>query len=171
MAMDNQIATRLSSITSWLVFIVFMVIFINMSFTPRVPTESLERKVLTNFHLVVGTLLFVLSFFRVYLWVYSPPQNTQRLLPDHEYTQMHILQFMLYVTFIAQGISGILAAWSDGLILFLPGVDTVNHMLWTTSGYLHSVFGFFYIALILFIILFRIYHLVRYRVFSINIFA
>ncbi len=103
--MDNQITTKLSSITSWLVFIVFMVIFLNMSFTPRVPTESLERKVLTNFHLVVGTLLFVLSFFRVYLWVYYPPQNTQRLLPDHEYTQMHILQFMLYVAFIAQGIS------------------------------------------------------------------
>tara|TARA_B100001250_G_scaffold182405_1_gene156981 strand:- start:359 stop:868 length:510 start_codon:yes stop_codon:yes gene_type:complete len=169
--MDNQIATRLSSITSWLVFIVFVVIFINMSFAPRVPTESLERKVLTNFHLVVGTCLFVFSFFRVYLWIYSPPQNTHRQLPDHEYTQIHILQFMLYVTFIAQGISGILTAWSDGLILFLPGADTINHLLWTTSGYLHSVFGFFYIALILFIIIFRIYHLVRYRVFSINIFA
>jgi len=169
--MDNQIATRLSSITSWLVFIVFVVIFINMSFAPRVPTESLERKVLTNFHLVVGTCLFVFSFFRVYLWIYSPPQNTHRQLPDHEYTQMHILQFMLYVAFIAQGISGILTAWSDGLILFLPGADTINHLLWTTSGYLHSVFGFFYIALILFIIIFRIYHLVRYRVFSINIFA
>jgi len=169
--MDNQIATRLSSITSWLVFIVFVVIFINMSFAPRVPTESLERKVLTNFHLVVGTFLFVFSFFRVYLWIYSPPQNTHRQLPDHEYTQMHILQFMLYVAFIAQGISGILTAWSDGLILFLPGADTINHLLWTTSGYLHSVFGFFYIALILFIIIFRIYHLVRYRVFSINIFA
>mgnify|MGYP003950132535 FL=1 len=169
--MDNQITTRLSSITSWLVFIVFMVIFINMSVTPRVPTESLERKVLTNFHLVVGTLLFVFSFFRVYLWVYSPPQNKQRLLPDHEYTQIHILQFMLYVAFIAQGVSGILTAWSDGLILFLPGANTINHLLWTTSGYLHSVFGFFYITLILFIIIFRIYHLVRYRVFSINIFA
>jgi cytochrome b561 len=169
--MDNQIATRLSSITSWLVFIVFVVIFINMSFAPRVPTESLERKVLTNFHLVVGTCLFVFSFFRVYLWIYSPPQNTHRQLPDHEYTQIHILQFMLYVAFIAQGISGILTAWSDGLILFLPGADTINHLLWTTSGYLHSVFGFFYIALILFIIIFRIYHLVRYRVFSINIFA
>jgi len=169
--MDNQITTRLSSITSWLVFIVFMVIFINMSVTPRVPTESLERKVLTNFHLVVGTLLFVFSFFRVYLWVYSPPQNKQRLLPDHEYTQIHILQFMLYVAFIAQGFSGILTAWSDGLILFLPGANTINHLLWTTSGYLHSVFGFFYITLILFIIIFRIYHLVRYRVFSINIFA
>ncbi len=169
--MDNQITTRLSSITSWLVFIVFMVIFINMSVTPRVPTESLERKVLTNFHLVVGTLLFVFSFFRVYLWVYSPPQNKQRLLPDHEYSQMHILQFMLYVAFIAQGVSGILTAWSDGLILFLPGANTINHLLWTTSGYLHSVFGFFYITLILFIIIFRIYHLVRYRVFSINIFA
>ena len=169
--MDNQIAKRLSSITSWLVFIVFMVIFINMSVTPRVPTESLERKVLTNFHLVVGTLLFVFSFFRVYLWVYSPPQNKQRLLPDHEYTQIHILQFMLYVAFIAQGVSGILTAWSDGLILFLPGANTINHLLWTTSGYLHSVFGFFYITLILFIIIFRIYHLVRYRVFSINIFA
>ena len=138
--MDNQIATELSSITSWLVFIVFMVIFINMSFAPRVPTESLERKVLTNFHLVVGTLLFVLSFFRVYLWVYCPPQNTQRLLPDHEYTQMHILQFMLYVTFIAQGISGILAAWSDGLILFLPGVDTVNHLLWTSPNLFLALF-------------------------------
>jgi len=169
--MDNQITTRLSSITSWLVFIVFMVIFINMSVTPRVPTESLERKVLTNFHLVVGTLLFVFSFFRVYLWVYSPPQNKQRLLPDHEYSQIHILQFMLYVAFIAQGVSGILTAWSDGLILFLPGANTINHLLWTTSGYLHSVFGFFYITLILFIIIFRIYHLVRYRVFSINIFA
>ena len=168
---DNNIGIKLSSLTSWLVLIIFMVIFVNMSFAPRVPTESIERQILTNFHLVVGSLLLVLSFFRVYLWVYCPPQNNHRLLPDHEFTQVHILQFMLYITFIAQGISGILTALSDGIILFLPGADHVNHSVWMTSGYLHSVFGFFYISLILFIILFRIYHLIRYRVLSINVFA
>ncbi len=133
--MDNQITKRLSSITSWLVFIVFMVIFINMSFTPRVPTESLERKVLTNFHLVVGTLLFVFSFFRVYLWVYSPPQNTHRLLPDHEYTQMHILQFMLYVAFIARIV--FLVFFTSPLFCSLFCLEFI---IWFVTEYSASIF-------------------------------
>ena len=169
--MDNQFRQRLTSLTSWLVLILFVIVFFNMMETPRVPTESSERQILRSFHLVVGSLLRVFSFIRVYLWLYFPPQNTHRLLPDHAYTQIHILQFMLYVSFIAQGLSGIFTAWSDGLIQFLPGTDSVNHSLWVTSGYLHSVFAFFYLILIFFILLFRIYHLLRYRVISINIFA
>ena len=169
--MDNEFGQRLSSLTSWLVLILFVIVFLNMSETPRVPTESPERAILRNFHLVTGSLLLVLSLLRVYLWWYFPPQNTHRLLPDHTYTQIHILQFMLYVSFIAQGLSGVFTAWSDGLIQFLPGADTVNHSLWVTSGYLHSVFAFFYLILIFFILLFRAYHLLRYRVISINIFA
>jgi len=169
--MGNEFRQRLSSLTSWLVLILFVIVFFNMYETPRVPTESLEREILRSFHLVMGSLLLVFSFFRVYLWLYFPPQNTNRLLPDQAYTQIHILQFMLYVSFIAQGLSGILTAWSDGLIQFLPSTDTVNHSLWVTSGYLHSVFAFFYLILIFVIILFRIYHLLRYRVISINIFA
>ena len=169
--MDNEFWQRFSSITSWLVLILFIIVFFNMSQTPRVPPESPERAILRNFHLVTGSLLLVLSFLRVYLWLYFPPQNTHRLLPDQTYTQIHILQFMLYVSFIAQGLSGVFTAWSDGLIQFLPGADTVNHSLWVTSGYLHSVFAFFYLILIFFILLFRAYHLLRYRVISINIFA
>jgi len=169
--MGNEFRQRLSSLTSWLVLILFVIVFFNMYETPRVPTESLEREILRSFHLVMGSLLLVFSFFRVYLWLYFPPQNTNRLLPDQAYTQIHILQFMLYVSFIAQGLSGILTAWSDGLIQFLPSTDTVNHSLWVTSGYLHSVFAFFYLILIFVIILFRLYHLLRYRVISINIFA
>ena len=169
--MDNQFRQRLTSLTSWLVLILFVIVFFNMMETPRVPTESSERQILRSFHLVVGSLLLVFSFIRVYLWLYFPPQNTHRLLPDHAYTQIHILQFMLYVSFIAQGLSGIFTAWSDGLIQFLPGTDSVNHSLWVTSGYLHSVFAFFYLILIFFILLFRAYHLLRYRVISINIFA
>ena len=169
--MDNQFRQRLTSLTSWLVLILFVIVFFNMMETPRVPTESSERQILRSFHLVVGSLLLVFSFILVYLWLYFPPQNTHRLLPDHAYTQIHILQFMLYVSFIALGLSGIFTAWSDGLIQFLPGTDSVNHSLWVTSGYLHSVFAFFYLILIFFILLFRIYHLLRYRVISINIFA
>ena len=169
--MDNQFRQRLTSLTSWLVLILFVIVFFNMMETPRVPTESSERQILRSFHLVVGSLLLVFSFIRVYLWLYFPPQNTHRLLPDPAYTQIHILQFMLYVSFIAQGLSGIFTAWSDGLIQFLPGTDSVNHSLWVTSGYLHSAFAFFYLILIFFILLFRIYHLLRYRVISINIFA
>ena len=169
--MDNEFGQRFSSLTSWLVLILFIIVFFNMSQTPRVPTESPERAILRNFHLVTGSLLLVLSFLRVYLWLYFPPQNTHRLLPDQTYTQIHILQFMLYVSFIAQGLSGVFTAWSDGLIQFLPGTDTVNHSLWVTSGYLHSVFAFFYLILIFFILLFRAYHLLRYKVISINIFA
>jgi len=169
--MDNDFGQRFSSLTSWLVLILFIIVFFNMSQTPRIPTESPERAILRNFHLVMGSLLLVLSFIRVYLWLYFPPQNTHQLLPDHAYIQVHILQFMLYVSFIAQGLSGVFTAWSDGLIQFLPGADPVNHSLWVTSGYLHSVFAFFYLILIFFILLFRAYHLLRYRVISINIFA
>ena len=109
--------------------------------------------------------------FRVYLWVHFPPQKNQRLLPEQEYTFIHFLQFSLYCSFVAQGISGFLMAWSDGVLRFMQGIDTIDHGLWTTSGYLHSAFGFFYIMLILIIINIRLYHMLRYRVFSLNIFA
>ena len=73
--MDNQFGQRLSSLTSWLVLILFVIVFFNMMETPRVPTESSERQILRSFHLVVGSLLLVFSFIRVYLWLYFPPQK------------------------------------------------------------------------------------------------
>ena len=73
--MDNQFRQRLTSLTSWLVLILFVIVFFNMMETPRVPTESSERQILRSFHLVVGSLLLVFSFIRVYLWLYFPPQN------------------------------------------------------------------------------------------------
>jgi cytochrome b561 len=167
---DNKLQT-LSSITSWILFLLFLVVLVNMGEVPTVPTESPERLLLRNFHIAMGSLLFLCSFFRAALWLIHPPQNNNSKLPDASYAQVHVLQFSLYCTFIAQGISGILNAWWDGLIQFVPGVDTINHGLWVTVGYLHSAFGFFYINLILFILLFRIYHMIRYRAFSLNVFA
>ena len=167
---DNKLQT-LSSITSWILFLLFLVVLVNMGEVPTVPTESPERLLLRNFHIAMGSLLFLCSFFRAALWLIYPPQNNNSKLPDASYAQVHVLQFSLYCTFIAQGISGILNAWWDGLIQFVPGVDTINHGLWVTVGYLHSAFGFFYISLILFILLFRIYHMIRYRAFSLNVFA
>ncbi|MBT3993774.1 MAG: hypothetical protein HOF02_06960 [Gammaproteobacteria bacterium] len=167
---DHKLKT-LSSITSWIVFLLFLVVFKNISETPTVPTESPERLLLRNFHIATGSLLFVCSFFRIALWFIFTPQNNNSKLPDFAYAQIHVLQFSLYCAFIAQGISGMMSAWWDGLLQFVPGIDTINHGLWVTVGYLHSAFGFFYITLILFIIFFRIYHIIRYRVFSLNIFA
>ena len=167
---DNKLKT-LSSITSWILFLLFLVVLVNMGEVPTVPTESPERLLLRNFHIAMGSLLFLCSFFRAALWLIHPPQNNNFKLPDASYAQVHVLQFRLYCAFIAQGISGILNAWWDGLIQFVPGVDTINHGLWVTVGYLHSAFGFFYINLILFILLFRIYHMIRYRAFSLNVFA
>ena len=167
---DNKLKT-LSSITSWLLFMLFLVVLVNIGEVPTVPTESPERLLLRNFHIAMGSLLFLCSFFRAGLWLIHPPQNNNFKLPDASYAQVHVLQFSLYCAFIAQGISGILNAWWDGLIQFVPGVDTINHGLWVTVGYLHSAFGFFYINLILFILLFRIYHMIRYRAFSLNVFA
>jgi cytochrome b561 len=167
---DNKLKT-LSSITSWLLFMLFLVVLVNIGEVPTVPTESPERLLLRNFHIAMGSLLFLCSFFRAGLWLMHPPQNNNSKLPDASYAQVHVLQFSLYCAFIAQGISGILNAWWDGLIQFVPGVDTINHGLWVTVGYLHSAFGFFYINLILFILLFRIYHMIRYRAFSLNVFA
>ena len=56
-------------------------------------------------------------------------------------------------------------------IRFMKGIDTIDHGLWTISGYLHSAFGFLYIMLILIILILRLYHMLRFRVFSLNVFA
>ncbi|GIT35493.1 MAG: hypothetical protein Ct9H300mP4_18120 [Gammaproteobacteria bacterium] len=74
------------------------------------------------------------------------------------------LNLVSTVLLLVGGITGIFTAWADGLMQFLPGAATVNHALWTLSGYLHSVFGFFYIAIILFIALTGFYHMIRYRI-------
>ena len=169
--MENQVAKKAGIILSWLGFLLFLVIFINMLQAPRIAIGTVEREIMRNFHLVAGTFLMAVSMFRVYLWVHFPPQKNQRLLPEQEYTFIHFLQFSLYCSFVAQGISGFLMAWSDGVLRFMKGIDTIDHGLWTTSGYLHSAFGFFYIMLILIIINIRLYHMLRYRVFSLNIFA
>jgi len=50
---DHKLKT-LSSITSWIVFLLFLVVFKNMSETPTVPTESPERLLLRNFHIATG---------------------------------------------------------------------------------------------------------------------
>ena len=164
-------AARLSSSLSWVIFVLFVVVFANMLELPRIPIESPDKDSLRNFHIATGSLLFACSCFRAYLWLQYPPQRKQGKLPIEAYNQLHILQFSLYCAFIAQGLTGIVTAWSDGLMQFLSGATTVHHSLWVLSGYLHSVFGFFYIAIILFIILTGFYHMIRYRVWKFSIFA
>ncbi len=169
--MDNQLAKKAGQILSWLGFLLFLIVFINMFQAPRVSIVSEEREIMRNFHIFAGTFLMAISMFRVYLWLHFPPQKNHRLLPEQNYTFIHLLQFFLYCSFIAQGISGFLMAWSDGAIRFMQGIDTIDHGLWAISGYLHSAFGFLYIMLILIILILRLYHMIRFRVFSLNVFA
>ncbi len=169
--MNTIKAERLSSSLSWVIVVLFVVVFANMLELPRVPIEAPDKDSLRNFHIATGSLLFACSCFRAYLWLQYPPQRKQGKLPIEAYNQLHILQFSLSCAFIAQGLTGIVTAWSDGLMQFLPGAMTVHHSLWVLSGYLHSVFGFFYIAIILFIILTGFYHMIRYRVWKFSIFA
>jgi len=168
----NEIKTeRIASSLSWIIFVLFVVVFVNMMELPRIPIEALDKDALRNFHIATGSLLFACSCFRVHFWLQSPPQKKQGQLPIEAYNQLHTLQFSLYCAFIGQGLTGIVTAWSDGLMQFLPGATTANHALWVLSGYLHSVFAFFYLAIILFIALTGFYHMIRYRVWRFSIFA
>jgi len=168
----NEIKTeRIASSLSWIIFVLFVVVFVNMMELPRIPIEAPDKDALRNFHIATGSLLFACSCFRVYFWLQSPPQKKQGQLPIEAYNQLHTLQFSLYCAFIGQGLTGIVTAWSDGLMQFLPGATTANHALWVLSGYLHSVFAFFYLAIILFIALTGFYHMIRYRVWRFSIFA
>ena len=168
----NEIKTeRIASSLSWIIFVLFVVVFVNMMELPRIPIEAPDKDALRNFHIATGSLLFACSCFRVHFWLQYPFQKRQDKLPTEAYNQLHILQFSLYCAFIAQGLTGIITAWSDGLMQLLPGATTVHHSLWVLSGYLHSVFGFFYIAIIIFIMLTGFYHMIRYRVWRLSIFA
>ena len=168
----NEIKTeRIASSLSWIIFVLFVVVFVNMMELPRIPIEAPDKDALRNFHIATGSLLFACSCFRVHFWLQYPFQKRQDKLPTEAYNQLHILQFSLYCAFIGQGLTGIVTAWADGLMQFLPGVATVNHALWVLSGYLHSVFAFFYLAIILFIALTGFYHMIRYRVWRFSIFA
>jgi len=115
-------AERLSSSLSWVIFVLFVVVFANMLELPRIPIESPDKDSLRNFHIATGSLLFACSCFRAYLWLQYPPQRKQGKLPIEAYNQLHILQFSLYCAFIAQGLTGIVTAWSDGLMQFLQGL-------------------------------------------------
>lgn len=170
-AVDEIRTQRIASFLSWIIFILFVVVFVNMMELPRVPIEAPDKDALRNFHIATGSLLFACSCFRVHFWLQSPPQKKRDKLPIEAYTQLHVLQFSLYCAFIGQGLTGLVTAWADGLIQFLPGAATVNHSLWVLSGYLHSVFGFFYIAIILFTVLTGFYHMLRYRIWRFSIFA
>jgi len=168
----NEIKTeRIASSLSWIIFVLFVVVFVNMMELPRIPIEAPDKDALRNFHIATGSLLFACSCFRVHFWLQYPPQKKQGQLPIEAYNQLHTLQFSLYCAFIGQGLTGIVTAWSDGLMQFLPGATTANHALWVLSGYLHSVFAFFYLAIILFIALTGFYHMIRYRVWRFSIFA
>ena len=168
----NEIKTeRIASSLSWIILVLFVVVFVNMMELPRIPIEAPDKDALRNFHIATGSLLFACSCFRVHIWLQYPPQKKQDKLPTEAYNQLHILQFSLYCAFIGQGLTGIVTAWADGLMQFLPGAATVNHALWVLSGYLHSVFAFFYLAIILFIALTGFYHMIRYRVWRFSIFA
>jgi len=168
----NEIKTeRIASSLSWIIFVLFVVVFVNMMELPRIPIEAPDKNALRNFHIATGSLLFACSCFRIHFWLQSPPQKKQGQLPIEAYNQLHTLQFSLYCAFIGQGLTGIVTAWSDGLMQFLPGATTANHALWVLSGYLHSVFAFFYLAIILFVALTGFYHMIRYRVWRFSIFA
>ena len=170
-AVNQAKSERIASSLSWMIFILFVVVFVNMMELPRVPIEAPDKDALRNFHIATGSLLFACSCFRVHFWLQYPFQKRQDKLPTEAYNQLHILQFSLYCAFIGQGLTGIVTAWADGLMQFLPGAATVNHALWVLSGYLHSVFAFFYLAIILFIALTGFYHMIRYRVWRFSIFA
>ena len=164
------VAEKTSTLLSWLILVLFIVVFINMSITPRIPIESPERVSLRNFHMAIASILFAFSFLRVYIWWQFPPQNKQQKLPQEAYNQLHVLQFALYCTLITQGLTGLITTWSDGLMQFQSNSESVNHALWIFSGYLHSAFAFLYIAIIVFIVLIGIYHMIRYRVWRFSIF-
>ena len=159
------------SCLSWIIFVLFVVVFVNRRECPRIAIEAPDKDALRSFHMTTGSLLFECSCFRVHFWLQYPFQKRQDKLPTEAYNQLHILQFSLYCAFIGQGLTGIVTAWEDGLMQFLPGVATVNHGLWVLSGYLHSVFAFFYLEVILFIALRGFYHMIRYRVWRFSIFA
>ena len=168
----NEIKTeRIASSLSWIIFVLFVVVFVNMMELPRIPIEAPDKDALRNFHIATGSLLFACSCFRVHFWLQYPFHKRLDKLPTEAYNLLHTLQFSLYCAFIGQGLTGIVTAWSDGLMLFLPGATTANHALWVLSGYLHSVFAFFYLAIILFVALTGFYHMIRYRVWRFSIFA
>ena len=134
--MNTIKAERLSSSLSWVIFVLFVVVFANMLELPRVPIEAPDKDALRNFHIATGSLMFACCCFRAHFWLQSPPQKKQDKLPIEAYKQLHVLQFSLYCAFIGQGLTGIVTAWADGLMQFLPGAATVNHALWSYPQYL-----------------------------------
>jgi len=73
------VAEKTSTLLSWLILVLFLVVFINMSVAPRIPIESPERVSLRSFHIAIASILFAFSFLRVYIWWHFPPQNKQQI--------------------------------------------------------------------------------------------
>ena len=63
-------AKKAERILSWLGFLFFVIVFINMLQAPRITIGSEEREIMRNFHIVAGTFLMAISMFRVYLWIH-----------------------------------------------------------------------------------------------------
>ena len=157
--MENQMAKKAEQILSWLGFSLFSIVFINMLQAPRITIGSEEREIMRNFHIVAGTFLMAISMFRC---IYGYTFHLRRIIA---YCLSRIIHSFIFYNFFFTVHSlhkaSVAFLWL-GLtvpIRFMKGVDTIDHGLWTISGYLHSAFGFLYIMLILIILILRLYHM------------
>ena len=50
--MENQLANKAGRILSWLGFLFFFIVFINMLQAPRITIGTEERDIMRNFHIV-----------------------------------------------------------------------------------------------------------------------
>ena len=108
-AVDEIRTQRIASFLSWIIFILFVVVFVNMMELPRVPIEAPDKDALRNFHIATGSLLFVCSCFRVHFWLQSPPQKKQDKLPIEAYTHnsmsFNLVSIVLLLVRDSQGLS------------------------------------------------------------------
>lgn len=136
------------------------------------PTTALHdpmRDVFRQWHFNLGLLLMVFLGVRLWTWRKKPQPLPPPGMPDSAFNFWRTLLKIFYISLFLMGIIGICHLLASGFPLMIAGVFTIqppigpNGAAWQFFGYAHSIFGFYYIMLMLVMLIVGLWQAVRYR--------
>lgn len=145
----------------------FMILFSYLAIEQRGLFErgSAGRFAMVQTHFWIGISIFILVWVRISQRLKNRVPRITPALPTWQAGLSHIFHFALYAFFIVMPILGIMTAWTDGKILYIPFTDIAlpalmaeNEALAHQLEDLHGLIGDIFYWVIGFHVLAALYH-------------
>jgi cytochrome b561 len=152
-------------IVHWLM--AFMILFSYLAIEQRGLFErgSTARFAMVQTHFWIGICIFILAFERIALRISNHTPRIVPTLPKWQAGLSKLFHLALYAFFIVMPILGIMTAWTDGKIIYIPFTDLAlpalmaeNEALAHQLEDLHGLIGDIFYWVIGFHVLAALYH-------------